>query len=98
MTGPYYYTRYLRYQSTLSLDKMEFSPRPLSRQNTFDYDDGASNMSPSYNEPDFAMDGAGGSQRLRIGDSIRRSVLFTQLNRGAEKKGREPQSVEERCH
>ena len=30
-------------------------------------------MSHSYNEPDFAMDEAGGLQSLRIDNSIRRS-------------------------
>ena len=67
-------------------DEMERSPRPISRQNNFDYDDGASNMSRSYNEPDFAMDEAGGLQRLRIDDSMRRSDGYSPSSAAGQKR------------
>lgn len=67
-------------------DEMERSPRPISRQNIFDYDDGASNMSRSYNEPDFAMDEAGGLQRLRIDDSMRRSDGYSPSSAAGQKR------------
>ena len=67
-------------------DEMERSPRPVSRQNTIDYDDGASCMGRSYNDTDFAMEGPEGLQRLRIDDSMRWSDGYspTQPREGKE--------------
>ena len=67
-------------------DEMERSPRAISRQNTFDYDDGASNIRRSYNEPDFTMDDAGGLQRLRIDDNMRRSDGYSPSSAAGQKK------------
>ena len=66
-------------------DEMKRSPWPISRQNTSDYDDGASNVSRSYNEPDFAMGEVGGLQRLRTDDSMRRSDGYSPSSAAGQK-------------
>ena len=76
---------------------MERSPRPVSRQNTLDYDDGASCMGRSYNDMDFVMEEAGGLQRLRIDDSMRRSDGYS-LNSAAGQKRRASSPLVDEMH
>lgn len=73
-------------RSPSETDEMGRSPRPRSRQNTLDYDESGSSLGRSYNDTDFAMEEAGGLQRLRIDDSMRRSDGYSPNSAAGQKR------------